>query len=148
MVYNPDGISILAQAQELQECQAELKDADERAELFREKLHEERARMESVLGMLPEWAKTKKPTSPEEFYLAVVQGVRALGTKAADVAELTEALRGERLCHEHGCTRKTAKGLGLLDGFLAHGALWLRKQVAERSRAALRKAGCDGVTPA
>lgn len=61
------------------------------------------------------------------------------------VTELVEALKAERLCVKQGATRETAKTLGLLDGFLAHGSLWLRKQVSARTAAALARATPEAV---
>jgi hypothetical protein len=55
----------------------------------------------------------------------------------ADLREAREALAQVRLLRTQGATRETARALGLLDEFLAHGSLHLTKLVWARAEWAL-----------
>ena len=53
---------------------------------------------------------------------------------------MREALSALLLLAEKGSTRETAKALGLLDDFAAHGSLWMARLLRERARDVLVKA--------
>lgn len=70
---------------------------------------------------------------PDETQDAIRRGAHALRARGP----LVEALEAANLMQVHGATRQTAKALGVLDDFLAHGPHWLRQYVQDRRDAAL-----------